>query len=1142
MTRKLFSFPSLTILLIVLFIFSCKNKSAESGQKYPTKILQLDPAKAVDLAQKIREDASVELADGLDLSVWASDSLISDPIAISVAPDGRIFYTSATRQSNSEFDVRGHRNWITASISFQTVEDRRAFLRKTFEADNEESMKSLKDLNEDGVRDWRDLTMEKEQVWFLTDKSGDGVADETQLYLEDFNEEITDVANGVEFHYGEVYISVGPDLWRTKDTDGDKIADEATSISHGYAVHFGFSGHGMSGVTVGPDGRVWWGIGDIGMNVVDKSGKHWKYPNRGVVVRSEFDGSGFEVFCMGVRNTHEFVFDKYGNLITEDNDGDHRGERERLVYLINGSDTGWRINWQFGKYTDPENNNYKVWMDEKMHVPRWDGQAAYFLPPITNYVNGPTGMAYNPGTALSPEWYDHFFIAEFRGSPSNSPIHAFTLNSKGAGFELGETKEVVKGLLPTGLDFGPDGALYFGDWINGWGTKDEGRIWKLDVASEANSSIRKSTKTLLQKDFATERETRLSEYLKHQDMRVRTKAQFELVRRGDKGFDALKGRANQKDTHQLARIHGLWGIAQLARKDMKYAEALVPFLKDVDVEIIAQATKMIGDVRYEGASADLITLVSHESPRVRFFATEALGRTADANGIDAILNMLKENNDKDTYLRMAGMIALGRIGNAGRLTALAKNNSRALRTAAVVALRQMEDEGIATFLNDTDEYIVAEAARGINDDFSIEAALPALANVLKESRFTSEPLLRRAINANLRVGKKENIQNLIDYANQANAPMAMRAEAIAALSTWGKSSVFDRVDGRYRGAMVRDVAPAKTAFAPLANVLLENKNESIQIAAANAAAKLEITEVSPLLFTLLKNNTSPKVRASALSALHLLGFNDLENALEIAMGDKDKAVRSKAVEILPQSKISESKAVTLFDKVIQSGSIKEQQAALASLGQFKGQEAVTTLGKFLTQLIGGKIAPEIQLDVIEAVALQNDASLSAQLKTYEAEQAKDDPLAAFRPTLQGGDRQKGNNIFYEHEAAQCTKCHAIFEYGGNAGPTLEGVASRLSEEQLLSALVTPSAEYADGYELVVLDLNDGTSASGTVLERTAEFVKLKIGKEDIRTISQAEIKSSVSVPSSMIAQGSILKKKEIRDLITFLKSLKKKEI
>ena len=41
----------------------------------------------------------------------------------------------------------------------------------------------------------------------------------------------------------------------------------------GIAVHIGFGAHGMSGVTKGPDGRIWWGIGDIGMNVIDKEGK-----------------------------------------------------------------------------------------------------------------------------------------------------------------------------------------------------------------------------------------------------------------------------------------------------------------------------------------------------------------------------------------------------------------------------------------------------------------------------------------------------------------------------------------------------------------------------------------------------------------------------------------------------------------------------------------------------------------------------------------------------------------------------------------------------------------------------------------------------------------------------------------------------
>ena len=95
------------------------------------------------------------------------------------------------------------------------------------------------------------------------------------------------------------------------------------------------------------------------------------------MVRSNPDGTDFEVFASGIRNTHEFVFDEYGNIISSDNDGDHPGESERLVYIVDGSDQGWRANWQYGKYVDPKNNlKYKVWMDEELYKPRWEGQAA----------------------------------------------------------------------------------------------------------------------------------------------------------------------------------------------------------------------------------------------------------------------------------------------------------------------------------------------------------------------------------------------------------------------------------------------------------------------------------------------------------------------------------------------------------------------------------------------------------------------------------------------------------------------------------------------------------------------------------------------------------------------------------------------
>ena len=1141
--RKININTSIFLAIFLLALTSCQqgNTDKEPVNKYPKKEIVLSSEKALDLATKIEQEVNLIVDEGLEVSLWASDSLVQDPIAISIDEKGRVYYTSATRQTHSEFDIRSHQNWMTASISFQTVEDRRAFLRKTFSETNEEGQRFLKDLNEDGSLDWKDLAVEKEQVWVLAAKNGENVATHAHQYLEDFGEEITDVANGIEYANGEVFIAVGPDLWRTKDVDGDGIADEAQSLSHGYAVHIGFSGHGMSGAIMGPDGRIWWGIGDIGMNVVDKEGKNWKYPNQGVIVRCETDGSQFEVYSAGLRNTHEFVFDEYGNLITEDNDGDHKGERERLLYLINGSETAWRINWQFGKYTAADNNNYKVWIDEKMGVPHWEGQAAYFLPPIVNYVNGPTGFVYNPGTALSPEWYGHFFVAEFRGSPANSPIHAFTLRPKGASFELASTKEIVRGLLPTGLDFGPDGALYFGDWIDGWGTKEAGRIWKVDVTDEASSDIRLETQQLIQTDFSKLSEVDLSQYLAHQDMRVRQKAQFALVKRGQPGLDVLQNTA-QKSTHQLARIHGLWGIAQMARQqNMDYAKALLAFLKDEDVEIVAQAAKMLGDIKYKAAAKELIPLLQNPSLRLQMLVTEALGRMKAKAALQPILAILEANDNRDLWLRHAGMIALSRLAEVAPLVALKNHPSSALRIAAVVALRRMKAPEVAQFLKDQDEYIVTEAARAINDDFSIEKALPDLARVLEDNRFTNEALIRRAINANLRVGQPDNLQLLMNYAQRLTAPTAMRAEALDALSTWAKPSVFDRVDNRYRGEITRDLAPVQQLAKTALPNLLTDKQAKVQTAAAKAAGKLQLSSTAPALLVLLQNNTSAKVRKAALEALNELQVDGLDQALEIALADKDKSVRSTALEILPKSNIEEEKAVYLFQQILKSGTFVEQQAALTALGNLQGSEAVATLGEVLNKLSNGKAADAIQLDIIEAVEKQNNTALMRQLKAYQAAKPKDDALALFRETLAGGDRDRGQHIFYSNQAAQCVRCHAIFEYGGNAGPGLSGIGSRLNEEQLLESLIEPSAVLASAYGVVILKMKDEATISGIVLEETASTIRLKIGKADIQTIEKEQIEHRENIPSSMPSVKEVLNKREIRDLVAFLKSLKEED-
>ena len=382
---------------------------------------------------------------------------------------------------------------------------------------------------------------------------------------------------------------------------------------------------------------------------------------------------------------------------------------------------------------------------------------------------------------------------------------------------------MLRGILTVGMKFGPDGALYLADWITGWDSKNKGRIWKLDSPPAAANPMRTEVRTLIAAPFDTRSPADLTTMLRHVDMRIRQKAQFELVRRGDVQTllaAAVPGGApglTKSRSQKLARIHGIWGIAQLARtgKDgAKHAALLTPLLKDPDAEIRAQAAKMIGDLRYAEAAPSLVPLLADSAPRARFFAAEALGRIAYKPAAAPIVAMLAANDDKDVYLRHAGSLALSRIGDAAALGALstapvARRAHRRDHRAATAAERRSR----AVRHRQPTTAIVLEAARAINDDGSIEAALPALARVLDAKRSGSEPLLRRVISANLKVGSPEAVERLASFAGDATGPQPMRVEAIAAIGVWPDPSPMDRVDGIYLGqAKPRDAAAAQAAI------------------------------------------------------------------------------------------------------------------------------------------------------------------------------------------------------------------------------------------------------------------------------------------------------------------------------------------
>ena len=548
---------------------------------------------------------------------------------------------------------------------------------------------------------------------------------------------------------------------------------------------------------------------------------------------------------------------------------------------------------------------------------------------------------------------------------------------------------------------------------------------------------------------------------------------------------------------------------------------------------------MLGDVRYAPAGDALVPLLVDEVARVQFFAAEALGRIGYKPAVQPLIDMLEANNEEDAYLRHAGSLALARIGESAPLVALTNHPSRALRIAAVVALRRLRHPGVAAFLSDADAYIVTEAAMAINDDLSIEEALPDLARLLTDTRFTHEPLIRRAINANLRVGNAENLKILADYAMNPQAPEALRVEAIATLGVWPKPSVLDRVDGRYRGVVERDPVLARTTVEPILGTLLSQQEPALKVAAAETAGRLGIQSAGPTLFALLKQDRSTDVKIAALKAMQKMKFEEMEPAMKIALNNRLKEVRGAALGLVPKMDLPDERKVVLMASVLGTGSVEEQQQVLAGLGDLPIVHTEKILDGQLDQLKKGRLKPEIRLDLIETIEASSSTSLKAKLDAYRASLGDKSEIAAYREALSGGNTRRGAAVFYQHEAAQCTRCHLVGKNGGDVGPELTTLGTRYSREEILESLVAPSARIAAGYGTVILTLDDGQTTSGILREETTTELILQTSEAEPLRVPKGRITRRQNAPSSMPMMGNLLSKRELRDLVEYLAGLGK---
>ncbi|MFZ5497185.1 MAG: PVC-type heme-binding CxxCH protein [Verrucomicrobiota bacterium] len=1062
----------------------------------------------------------MKLPAGLTARLWAAEPMLANPVAFAFDERGRIFVSETHRYGTSTLDIRGYMWMLEDDLANRNQADWLASIERNF--------------GPDGVKE---LAKESEVVRLLEDTDGDGTADKSSVYADDFRTALDGGASGVLIRRGQVWFTNIPALW--KFTGKDR-AETREALHRGYGVRFNYTGHDLHGLVLGPDGRLYFSIGDRGTAITTKEGTVINVPDTGAVFRCWPDGSGLEVFATGLRNPQSLAFNEYGDLFTGDNDSD-QGDEERLVHIVEDGDSGWRVGYQFAP-----RGSAGPWNSEKLWHPRHAGQPAYLLPPLCNIEDGPSGIAYYPGTGLTPEFAGHLFVTHFKGAITNSGIFTYKLKPAGASYAIETAAPFLTGALPTDVRFGPDGKLYYSDWAEGWPKSRRGRIYSIFDPKRADSPELKTVKELIASDFTKKSDDELAGLLAHRDWRVRLEAQYTLAERGAVSIPLLASIAakagpvsDRSNPAHLARLHAIWGLGQIARRDAAAAATLRSLLTHADAEVRAQAFKTLGDLRDAASAESFVAALGDDSARVKFFAAEALGKVKHAPAVPALLAAVRANADADAYLRHAQVVALARCALPEQLAALATDDSAAVRLAAVLALRRQESPLITAFLADQDAAIVREAAMAINDA-PIPAAYPALA-ALAARPLSDEAVGLRVLNAHFRLGTADNAAALAAIAARGGNN-TLRQEALDLLALWPKPPARDRIVGIYRplADQTRPVETATAALTPLLPGLFgASVPDNVQLAAIGALTALDMKDAVPALAGIVADRAqSASVRVAALQALAACDAPGLAASADLAAASDVPELRLAALPI--NSRLHPESAVARLGDLVMRGTPKEQQTAFRALGAAKDPQADEVLLAQLRRFTAGEIAPAAQLDLLEAAALREDPRIKQILADREAALAANpDPLAPFRVCLEGGDPLRSRRIFSNDPVMQCMRCHRVGEYGGgDAGPDLAGIGAREPREYLLESVIKPSAKIAKGFEIVSVTKTDGGTIVGTLVSRDSAGVRLKTSEQDALLIPAAQVKSVESAPSAMPEIAAlVLTKAQIRDLVAGLASL-----
>jgi len=872
----------------------------------------------------------------------------------------------------------------------------------------------------------------------------------------------------------------------------------------------GFHHHQVSGLTIGNDGWLYITSGDDDNYVEGSDGSRATVLRTGAIFRCRPDGSKMHVHSIGYRNPYrDAAFDDKFNLFHVDNDNEDGSKWTgcRLMHVPEGVDFGWRLR--------PGAN---CCVPDLIRSAVYGESPGKVAPMLKTGRGAPAGlMIYN----------DTFMPLEYRGllfypDVFRKVIRAYQVQPIDATFEVTHEFEFLHSndplFRPCQMIVGPDGAMYICDWRADsggagklWGDGKNGRIYRVSWKGTKEQPAIDARGFDSWARIAKQEEGDLLKSFESENFSDRQRAQFELMRRGDKGREALLKILKDDDVKPIpARIAALGALQSMWNGDVKAAfiERLRDFSPDIR-RLAADGLALNSKPGDNDAHEALVQNTGDEDWAVRRAVYLAIGRINAPLAAEVIVNGIQFDKKQDDYLSDGLARALELTGKDG-----------------IIKLLALADSG-----SDKDLARVLE----VYPTFRGRAAAEQLPTLLKNYHVKPEQ-------------KVALLRSFVNY--QFDPPLSVTpiAKFLDDLPAVPSKEISEGQLNSMKLAALDVLASAgKIEGERLKKTLIEMlvaDDPKSRKTVLSTIADAHLISAAPVLLELLAASKNDASRRPLIRTLGALSEKSAYKPIEEFAKSKDSATRIEALRAL--ASIDYRPARSVAEKLLADADLQVQREAINMLGL--SIEGARVVGKhFVDKKLPRSLLPEVSESLRRFASKEHPdvtALLSRVLQGGLLVSLEPDELKRVSAMVkEKGDPIRGRQLYLNNRAVACMVCHRLEGVGGNAGPDLTRVWDTMSLEKVMESMLDPSKEIKEGYQTYVATTKSGLVMSGLKVSQNAKELVLRdpTGKE-VR-IAAADLDDVVATKKSLMPDDVVrhLSFSEFIDLVAFLRDRKSQE-